>query len=142
MNPLQLTDVLTAISHPTRRAIIGNLANGPARFLDIAKLLKLDVSVVRDNDGQPKSEKAKFTEYEDAPNIHIHIDADAAARTLEPQLVKANGRENLNTMLGKHFATEQELSAYMTANKTDCALALYEHADTLAIPAYISDAIR
>ena len=33
----QLTDVLTAISHPTRRAIIGQLANGPARFLDIAE---------------------------------------------------------------------------------------------------------
>jgi len=33
----QLSDVLTAISHPARRAIIGQLANGPARFLDIAK---------------------------------------------------------------------------------------------------------
>jgi DNA-binding transcriptional ArsR family regulator len=33
----QLSDVLTAISHPTRRAIIGRLADGPARFLDIAK---------------------------------------------------------------------------------------------------------
>jgi DNA-binding transcriptional ArsR family regulator len=33
----QLTDVLTAISHPTRRAIIRRLANGPARFLDIAE---------------------------------------------------------------------------------------------------------
>jgi len=33
----QLTDVLSAISHPTRRAIIGQLVNGPARFLDIAK---------------------------------------------------------------------------------------------------------
>jgi DNA-binding transcriptional ArsR family regulator len=33
----QLTEVLTAISHPTRRAIIGQLANGPARFLDIAE---------------------------------------------------------------------------------------------------------
>lgn len=33
----QLRDVLTAISHPTRRAIIGQLAKGPARFLDIAK---------------------------------------------------------------------------------------------------------
>ena len=29
--------MLIAISHPTRRAIIGQLANGPARFLDIAK---------------------------------------------------------------------------------------------------------
>jgi DNA-binding transcriptional ArsR family regulator len=33
----QLSDVLAAISHPTRRAIIGQLANGPARFLDVAK---------------------------------------------------------------------------------------------------------
>ena len=32
-----LTNVLTAISHPTRRAIIGQLASGPARFLDIAE---------------------------------------------------------------------------------------------------------
>jgi DNA-binding transcriptional ArsR family regulator len=33
----QLTDVLTAISHPTRRAIIEQLSRGPARFLDIAE---------------------------------------------------------------------------------------------------------
>ena len=33
----QLTNVLTAISHPTRRAIIEQLANGPARFLDVAE---------------------------------------------------------------------------------------------------------
>ncbi len=33
----QLTNVMTAISHPTRRAIIGQLAIGPARFLEVAK---------------------------------------------------------------------------------------------------------
>jgi DNA-binding transcriptional ArsR family regulator len=33
----QLSDVLTAISHPTRRAIIGLLAKGPARFSDVAE---------------------------------------------------------------------------------------------------------
>ena len=33
----ELTDVMTALSHPTRRAIIDHLANGPARFLEIAK---------------------------------------------------------------------------------------------------------
>lgn len=33
----QLSHVLTALSHPTRRAIIKQLAGGPARFLDIAK---------------------------------------------------------------------------------------------------------
>lgn len=33
----QLSDVLTAISHPTRRAIIEQLAKGPARFLEVAR---------------------------------------------------------------------------------------------------------
>jgi DNA-binding transcriptional ArsR family regulator len=37
MSMEQLTDVLNAIAHPTRRAIIGRLAAGPARFLDIAE---------------------------------------------------------------------------------------------------------
>ncbi|HEY4099866.1 MAG TPA: metalloregulator ArsR/SmtB family transcription factor [Gemmatimonadales bacterium] len=33
----QLSSVLTAIAHPTRRAIMGRLAQGPAGFLDIAE---------------------------------------------------------------------------------------------------------
>jgi DNA-binding transcriptional ArsR family regulator len=32
-----LSHVLTALSHPTRRAIIERLANGPARFSDVAE---------------------------------------------------------------------------------------------------------
>jgi DNA-binding transcriptional ArsR family regulator len=42
----QLTEVLSAISHPTRRAIIGQLANGPARFLDIAKPFDTSLNAV------------------------------------------------------------------------------------------------
>jgi DNA-binding transcriptional ArsR family regulator len=33
----QLSDVLSAISHPTRRAIIDRLAKGPAGFLELAE---------------------------------------------------------------------------------------------------------
>lgn len=42
----QLSDVLTAISHPTRRAIIGQLANGPARFLDVAEPYRTALNAV------------------------------------------------------------------------------------------------
>src|SRR5215831_4085187 len=42
----QLSDVLTAISHPSRRAIIGQLAAGPARFTDIAKPFDLALNAV------------------------------------------------------------------------------------------------
>jgi DNA-binding transcriptional ArsR family regulator len=42
----QLTHVLTAISHPTRRAIIEQLAKGPARFLDIAEPFDVALNAV------------------------------------------------------------------------------------------------
>jgi DNA-binding transcriptional ArsR family regulator len=43
----QLTDVLTAISHPSRRAIIGKLAaSGPARFTDLAKPFDVALNAV------------------------------------------------------------------------------------------------
>lgn len=42
----QLNDVLNAISHPTRRAIIGKLAKGPARFLDIAEPFDVALNAV------------------------------------------------------------------------------------------------
>jgi len=112
------------------------------RFLDIARLLKLDVSVVRDNDGDPVGKRALFDDYDADKTIQIHIDGDANTRTLEPQLIKANGLQKLNQMLGTAFATDTELSNHMEANKTDTALTLFGHADELVIPEYISDAIR
>ncbi|EQA46780.1 DNA-binding helix-turn-helix protein [Leptospira broomii serovar Hurstbridge str. 5399] len=43
----QLTDVLVAISHPSRRAIIGKLAeSGPTRFTDIAKQFDVALNAV------------------------------------------------------------------------------------------------
>jgi DNA-binding transcriptional ArsR family regulator len=42
----QLSDVLTAISHPSRRAILRRLAHGPARFTDIAKPFDLSLNAI------------------------------------------------------------------------------------------------
>ena len=42
----RLTDVMTALSHPTRRAILGQLSHGPARFLDIAEPLDVTLNAV------------------------------------------------------------------------------------------------
>jgi DNA-binding transcriptional ArsR family regulator len=42
----QLSNVLTAISHPSRRAIIGRLADGPARFTDVAKPFDLSLNAI------------------------------------------------------------------------------------------------
>lgn len=42
----QLSNVMNALSHPTRRAIIRQLSQGPARFLDIANTFDTAVNAV------------------------------------------------------------------------------------------------
>src|SRR5579871_5399287 len=46
MSTDQLSDILTAISHPSRRAIIQQLADGPARFTDIARPFDLSLNAI------------------------------------------------------------------------------------------------
>lgn len=111
------------------------------RFLDIAVRLDLEVSMIRDNDGASAAKIALFDEYVGHDNITVCIDGDDAAWTLEPQVLKFNGREKLNEMLNKTYATDDELLTYMTGNKTDTALVLFEHGDELTIPDYIQNAI-
>lgn len=111
------------------------------RFLDIAMHIDVQVCVVRDNDGDAAGKVNLFSDYTSKSTITICIDGDDTARTLEPQLVKANGLEKLNIMLDKEFSSESDLIEYMTANKTDVALTLFEHEDALKIPEYIQNAI-
>jgi len=42
----RLSDILTAISHPSRRAMIGRLAAGPARFTDVARPFDLSLNAI------------------------------------------------------------------------------------------------
>jgi DNA-binding transcriptional ArsR family regulator len=46
MDTDQLSHVLTAIAHPSRRAMIGRLAGGPARFTDVAQPFDLSLNAV------------------------------------------------------------------------------------------------
>lgn len=112
------------------------------RYLDIAIRLGLTVSVVRDNDGDAAGKIALFDNYAGEDNIRICIDGDDAAPTLEPQIVKANGRDRLNEILGQKFESDEDLINHMTGNKTDVALRLFEYAGKIEVPQYIQDAIR
>jgi predicted ATPase len=121
---------------------VGSLAF--KRFLEIAKLLNLDVRVVTDNDGDIDKVKAKYHAYLNGQpsKITICYDDDALCPTLEPQLLKANSLFVLNAILGKSCATEDDLLAYMSKNKTDCALKMFETDQKWDAPGYIKNAIR
>ncbi len=112
------------------------------RFLDIAKELGIDTSVVTDNDGNYAVKvEQKYQDYVSLPNIHIFADRDESATTLEPQIVKCNDLATLNGILGTFFTDTQSLVEYMIENKTECALVLFETEQDFELPQYVKDAV-
>jgi len=114
------------------------------RFLEIGKLLKLDIRVVTDNDGNIAALREKYEDYLDGKvdNINICFSDDEKCKTLEPQLLKANSLAKLNTVLGKSLTSNDDLLRHMGEHKTDTALKVFEFDGDLAFPDYICDAIR
>lgn len=115
-----------------------------ARFLDIALPLNLTVAVVTDNDGkEPAVVKERYAKYTSNGNISIHVGKDKTYSSLEPQICAVNDRQLLNSILGTSYSTDEDLVKYMSnrANKTTCAVAIFESDTRITMPEYINDAI-
>ena len=121
---------------------VGSLAF--KRFLEIAVLLNLNVRVVTDNDGDVPALQHKYSAYLNGADSKIRIlyDDDESFPTLEPQLLKANSLDALNTVLGTTCADSLALLNHMVRNKTDCALKMFETEQTWVTPEYIANAIK
>jgi hypothetical protein len=115
------------------------------RFLEIAVLLRLDVCVVTDNDGDLIALEAKYVDYIAGQHASISIcyDKDAASPTLEPQLLKANSLALLNRIFGTKCKNDAAMLKFMGGgNKTTSALAMFETDQNWVVPGYIANAIR
>lgn len=127
------------------------------RFLEIAKKIKKSVVVATDNDGNPEGVKSKYADYlgenaEDSIKIYFDETVDTGDleidgkkfnyNTLEPKLLKANSLESLNKIFGTSYTNTDDLHKYMRANKTDCALKIFDTTETVNFPQYILDAIK
>ena len=98
--------------------------------------------------------KKKYKEYEEIQCIHICVDEvvdtgdlklsdkDFNYNTLEPKILKENGREAMNNIFGTNYDTDDEMHKYMHAHKTDCAIAIFESATRIKYPEYIMRAIK
>ncbi|MHA1305103.1 MAG: ATP-dependent nuclease [Candidatus Heimdallarchaeaceae archaeon] len=114
------------------------------RFLDIAVLLKIDVVVVTDNDGDyVKNVEERYKDYVNKRNTKIKIcyDKDDKCKTLEDQIMKVNDLEVLNEIFEHREDSKKGMIKYMKNNKTDCALKLFQTDKILTIPEYIKTAI-
>jgi putative ATP-dependent endonuclease of OLD family len=129
------------------------------RFLEIAKKIEKTVAVVTDNDGDIQALENKYREYlsDNAPTkkyIKIYFDKTIDAgnltigktpfnyNTLEPKMLKANGVEKINTILGTTYKTDDELHKYMKDHKTECALKIFDTSEEINFPSYILESIK
>ena len=112
------------------------------RFLEIARALTLDTRVVTDNDKRPDTVQEKYKEFENDKNIRICFSTDTNLFTLEAHLVALNDLAKLNKVLDTSFETKECLLIYMLANKTECALLIFESKEAIVLPQYIEDAIQ
>ena len=124
------------------------------RYLEIAKQLLIDVSVVTDNDGNIEAIERKYADYKDCKNIKICFDHEIDTEpkeingnkyncnTLEPKILKSNSRETLNNIFSTDYQDDNGLRTYMKNNKTECALKIFNATQNIIYPQYIIDAIE
>lgn len=127
------------------------------RFLEIAQKIKKPAVVATDNDGNPEAVKNKYADYlgknakefikicfdETIDTGELEIEGKKFNyNTLEPKLLKANSLESFNKIFGTTYANVDDLHKYMRANKTDCALKVFDTTETVNFPQYILDAIK
>lgn len=126
------------------------------RFLEIANALHKEVVVLTDNDGSTTALEKKYADYlGDNKKEYITICYDGQIdvgslkigenpynyNTLEPKMLKANSLGLFNKIFSTSYKSADELRRYMQANKTECALALFDTKEPLDYPQYILDAI-
>jgi putative ATP-dependent endonuclease of the OLD family len=109
------------------------------RFLAISEIVEKPVVVVTDNDGEPAKTRERYATK--AKSIRVCISEDASLPSLEPQLVASNDLETINTALGKSFDSREAACEWMTANKTEAALRIFDADTAITYPEYIRDAI-
>lgn len=127
------------------------------RFLEIGDCLKKNIAVVTDNDGDIDAINKKYSNYiGEHTKEYVKICVDRIVdkgdlkignknynyNTLEPKLLKENGLDKMNSLLGTQYTHEDDLRIYMKKNKTECALKIFESTEVLSVPEYIMEAIR
>lgn len=126
------------------------------RFLEIAEKINKQVAVVTDNDGDVEALCKKYSDYlgtNKKPTIKIFFDSTIDTgnliisdkpfnyNTLEPKMLKVNDVKSICKVLNKEMEKD-DLLKYMQANKTECALKIFDSLDDLNYPQYILDAIQ
>lgn len=94
---------------------------------------------MRDNDGiEPADLRVPVEKWLDSKKRELFIGEVSDGRTLEPQLITANGEGHLRDVLG--ITPKADLVTWMTREKTEGALLIAESPKGLTAPSYMKEA--
>lgn len=129
---------------------VGSLAF--KRFADIAILIKKDIYIVTDNDGNiDKNIKQKYKDYIEFCNLHFFYEANEKLNTIETSVLSVNCENNQPTesfknIISKNGSLESRdyegILEFMKKNKTEWALRVVEAEGKIKYPKYIQDVIE
>ena len=110
------------------------------RALELCALLDRDVVALQDNDGTPVADiLQEVAEFMSATRA-MFVGDPSLGRTLEPQLIIANGFEHMRTVLGLRSHDNPE--TWMPNHKTEGALRILESKQAVLMPDYITQAVE
>lgn len=122
------------------------------RYLDIAKITGKEVAVVTDNDGNiNKKINDKYSEYLSDDFIHFFYEENEELNTIEPSVLQVNledGRpsEKFKSVLSKKDSSKNAdfdaMLQYMTNNKTEWALRVFDSEESINYPEYIQNVVK
>ncbi len=121
------------------------------RYLDVAVLIKKHTVVITDNDGNiQKNIFEKYSDYHKYPFIEFTYENDESRKTLEPSIAYINNSSDdyetfasvITRKSGVNPQPIDEILAYMSDNKTEWSLRVFESDLNIKYPEYIINAIK
>ncbi|MDP4092804.1 MAG: AAA family ATPase [Bacillota bacterium] len=124
------------------------------RYCELALLVKKNLSIVTDNDGDIQHNiidkyKKYLNGYGDL--IKIYYEKNEALNTIEPSIIASNSKNNdliekLKRVISRKGSmmnkTCEELIDFMTNNKAEWGLRVFDSDESIEFPDYINDAIK
>lgn len=122
------------------------------RYCDIAILLNKNIVIVTDNDGNIEENICKkYSEYINKDNLTFIYEKNEQLNTIEPSLLEVNCKNGNPTEIFKEVISKnksvmnknkQEILKFMSNNKAEWAMRVFESKKQINYPEYIKDAIK